>query len=246
MGSIGRLLLPIAVSLFAGGAARAEAIAGETPRDWALELKAGGYKPLIDRERGLATRPYDETFGAGAMLLFELEMDRLLWQKIGAAGIGFSIGYAEKYGKATVLQMDDTGALIRVASAETTAFQVLPLRLMGVYRFDYGALHLGVPLVPYAKAGLVYTPWWVSKGGRLEYSHASRGAGGKWGYGATLGLSLMLDFLEPRFARDFDTDMGVNHSYVFAEYTHADVNNFGQGGLDLSSRHWMFGLALEY
>ena len=56
----------------------------------------------------------------------------------------------------------------------------------------------------------------------------------------------MLDVLEPRLARDFDSDVGVNHSYLFAEYTHAEVNNFGGGGFNLSTRHWMFGLALDY
>jgi hypothetical protein len=60
------------------------------------------------------------------------------------------------------------------------------------------------------------------------------------------GVSLLLDVLEPRFARDFDTSLGVNHSYLFAEYTYAKVNNFGGEGFNLSDRYWMFGLALDY
>ncbi|MFL5318679.1 MAG: MXAN_2562 family outer membrane beta-barrel protein, partial [Myxococcaceae bacterium] len=124
--------------------------------------------------------------------------------------------------------------------------KVLPLRVLGIYRFDYAALHWGVPLVPYAKLGLVYDLWWATKGDGVEFVNGERAAGGKWGYSFTGGLSLLLDVLEPRLARDFDVDLGVNHSYLFAEYTYENVDDFGSGGLDLSSRHWMFGLALEY
>ncbi|NTX54459.1 hypothetical protein HR086_24495, partial [Myxococcus sp. CA039A] len=58
--------------------------------------------------------------------------------------------------------------------------------------------------------------------------------------------AFLLDVLQPRFARDFDSGLGINHSYLFAEYTYADVDNFGKPGFVLSSRRWMFGLALDY
>jgi hypothetical protein len=60
-------------------------------------------------------------------------------------------------------------------------------------------------------------------------------------------LSLLLDFLDMRLARDFDTGVGVNHTYLFAEYTLQEVNKFEtKGTLDLSSQHWMFGISLEF
>ncbi len=243
------LLLTFASVVAFSGIASAEALSRqETPKTAAFEFKLGGYKPLMDDAPGLTDpKPYQTTFGAGAMLLLELETDYQLWQKIGSLGVGFSIGYAEKYGAALVTK---TGQ----PAGERTSLKVLPLHLMGVYRFDYAALNYILPLVPYVKAGLVYTPWWMEKGGHVEYFEGVRAVGGRWGYSGTLGLSLMLDFLEPRLARDFDSDMGVNHSYFFAEYVHENVNNFGLGGssatgstgLDLSSRRWMFGLTLEY
>ena len=49
-----------------------------------------------------------------------------------------------------------------------------------------------------------------------------------------------------RLAKDFSNDIGISHSYLFAEYTYANVNNFGRKGLDLSSRHWMFGFSVDY
>lgn len=233
------VLLPVLAS--------AQEVAGASPRSSVLEFRLGGYKPLIEQEGSLGSNPYNATFGATSMLLVELEYDRQLFQKYGSFAVGASAGYAEKYGAATALRSNaDGSALQPVRALENTALKVVPLRLLGIYRLDYAALHWGVPLVPYAKAGLVYTLWWVTEGRGVEYADGQRGAGGKWGYQASAGISLMLDLLEPRLARDFDTDLGVNHSYLFAEYTHAQVNNFGGGGLDLSSRHWMFGLTLEY
>ena len=235
----GKILCALCV-LGLGAVASAQEIQGASPKTSAFEFKLGGFKPMIERESALGSNPYNATFGASAMLLGEFEYDRQLFQRLGSAAIGASIGYAEKYGAANAV------ASTSQTVVENTALKILPIRLLGVYRFDWAALNYSVPLVPYAKLGLVYTAWWVTKGDDVEYVNGERAAGGKWGYQGTLGLSVMLDMLEPRLARDFDTDLGVNHSYLFAEYTYADVNNFGAPGLDLSTRHWMFGLTLEY
>jgi hypothetical protein len=209
-----------------------------SPRTGALEFKLGGYKPRIDTEEGLTDTPYADTFGNESMLLFEVEMQRYFFQRFGSAGVGFSVGYAEKYSDA----ITETGE----AAAEKTALKVVPLKLNALYKFDYAAFRWGVPLVPYGKLGLIYMPWWINKGDNTQQLDDRSGKGGRWGYGLTLGASFLLDVLEPRLARDFDTDLGVNHSYLFAEWTYAEVNNFGSSGLVLSSRHWMFGLALDY
>jgi hypothetical protein len=227
---------------FGGGIARADVVFTEQPRSVTLEFKLGGYKPLIDREASLTGKPYDAIFGGSSMLLFEGEIDKIFWQKFGTAGLGFSIGYAEKYAPARVTTGDAAGS----PANESTSLKVIPIRLLAVYRLDYGATHMGIPLVPYGKAGLVAMPWWTSKGGSLEFADGNRGAGTKFGYCFTGGLSLMLDFLEPRMAKDFSTDVGVSHSYLFGEYVYEEVNTFGKAGLDLSSRHFMFGFAMDF
>ncbi|MBN1205247.1 MAG: hypothetical protein JXB05_10015 [Myxococcaceae bacterium] len=209
-----------------------------SPRTGAVELKLGGYKPRIDTEEGLSGRPYADTFGNESMLLFEVELQRYFYQGMGSAGLGFSAGYAEKYADAVTR----TGE----PALEKTALKVVPLKLNGLYKFDYAAFRWGVPLVPYGKLGLIYMPWWINKGSDTQLVDGREAKGGRWGYGLTLGASFLLDVLEPRLARDFDSDLGVNHSYFFAEWTYAEVNNFGGSGLVLSSRHWMFGLALDY
>lgn len=232
----------ILLSALASSGALAQELAGESPRTTALELKLGGYFPLIDRAPGLTGKPYEETFGTRSMLLFEVEGDRQLWQKVGSAAIGISAGYAEKYARARVA---GTG----VSASESTALKVLPLKLLGVYRFDWAALRHGVPVVPYLKGGLAVTPFWALKGSAVETVGGTSASGAQWGYAGVLGLSVLLDFFEPRLARDMDSTSGVNHSYFFAEYVAEEVNDFGRGGpgaLDLSSRRWMFGLMLEY
>lgn len=210
----------------------------QTPRTGSFEFKLGTYLPRIDDEKGLTGTPYASTFD-GSMLLFEAEIERFFYQGIGTAGMAVSVGYAEKYGST---REAGSGA----AAAEKTALKVLPLKLSALYKFDWAAFRHGIPLVPYVQAGLVYIPWWINKGGAYETSGGSTGKGGRFGFSYTAGLSFMLDVLEPRFARDFDSDSGINHSYVFAEYTRAEVNNFGSAGLNLSSRNWMFGLAFDY
>ncbi len=215
----------------------------ESPKNQMLEIKLGSIRPLIGEEDGLSGDPYEDAFGSSGMLLLELEMERYFYQGIGTAGVGFSVGYAEKYGRAQVI---DGSGNITGDAAEATGLMVLPLRLHAVYRFDWAALKFNIPFVPYAKAGLAATPWWVSKGGELEQVGEQKAIGTRFGYAGTLGISFLMDFLEPRLARDFDSDLGVNHSYLFAEFTYADVNNFGRDGLNLSTRHWMFGLALEF
>ncbi|GEN08693.1 hypothetical protein SAMN05443572_108265 [Myxococcus fulvus] len=211
----------------------------ESPRTGGIIFRLGGYKPLIDEEKGLGGTPYKDTFGDSSLLLVELEFQRYFYQGIGTAGVGVSAGYGEKYGAA---KLADGGG----DAAERTAIKVVPLSFNLFYKFDYAAFEWGIPLVPYGKLGLIYSPWWVTKGSDTEVSGGVTGKGGKWGWGGTAGLAFLLDVLQPRFARDFDSGLGVNHSYLFAEYTYADVDDFGGKGLNLSSRRWMFGLALDY
>lgn len=213
---------------------------GETgsERTVGVEVKLGGFKPLIDRETGLSGTPYASTFGDSPMLLFEGSGERQLFQAMGTAGVGLSVGYAEKFAPAVL----ESGA----QASESTSLRVVPLFLFGVYRFDYAAHVWGVPLVPYVKAGLRSSIWWCTKGSSLESTSSGGSAvGARLGWGFSGGLSLLLDVFEPRLARDFDTDAGVNHSYLFAEFNFADVNNFYTGGLDLSGRYFAFGVAFE-
>ncbi|PTL77521.1 MXAN_2562 family outer membrane beta-barrel protein [Vitiosangium sp. GDMCC 1.1324] len=239
--------LGVAVLLTAlpGEAQEVSGVPNQSPRSGSAEFRIGGYRPKFGDEAALSEDPFAKVF-QGNMLLFEGELQRFFYQGIGTAGVSLSLGYAEKYGAAQLPESEGGGP-----SPERTGLHVLPIRVRGVYRFDYPAFQWGIPLVPYVKPGLVYMPWWITKGGNIENfvdqnGVTRKGRGGKLGWEVTAGVSFLLDILEPRLARDFDSDLGVNHSYLFAEYTYAKVNNFGGKGFNLSDSYWMFGLALDY
>jgi hypothetical protein len=228
----------------------AQQVAGESPRNVMVEFKLSPVTPLIDDPfiaAGQAVGPYTKFFGGSPLLLGELEADFEIFQRMGTLSAGLSGGYGEKYAKA----LDLTNNTL---AGQSSGLHLVPIKALVSYRFDYFALNYHVPLVPYAKFAFIGTPWWVTNGSALDTSAGllKKGQGVKYGFGGTLGVSLQLDFLDQRLARDFDNSAGVNHSYLFAEFNLEQVNNFGakpsDGSipLDLSSRHWSFGLAFEF
>ena len=79
--------------------------AGESPRTFILELKLGPYTPLIDSAAfpNLGPddqRPYARVFGGTPMLMGEIGLEYMIWQKFGTISAGVSVAYAEKFGKA--------------------------------------------------------------------------------------------------------------------------------------------------
>lgn len=232
--------LCVAAALVASGA-WAQTVKLESGKTMVVDAKLGLWTPLIDRAFPDGPGPYQTVFSGQPMLMGELNLEYELFQKLGTLSAGAGAAYAEKFAHALDAT---TGA----PAAQATGLRVFQFKALLAYRFDYAAVHWQVPLVPYVKGAFIAAPWWSTSGGEIELADGLPGNGVKYGLGGTLGLALMLDFLDPRLARDFDTSAGVNHSYLFAEYTLNEVNDFGAGGtgaLDLSSRHWMFGLAFE-
>lgn len=221
--------------------------AGASPKTFFFEARVGAYTPRIDQvEVFSVSKPYESTFGKSFMWLGEAELDVQFFQRFGSLGLGLSVGYAEKYGKALV---SATGG----ASSQSTSLHVLPIKALLVYRFDWLNLRFGIPLVPYLKGGALLMPWWINKGTNLETvtvgAETFKAVGYKPGLVGTVGLSLCLDFLDRRMARDFDSGVGVNHSYLFAEYTLQDTLLFEAKkatALDLSGAYPVFGLGLEF
>ena len=212
----------------------------ESPRYISIELKLSSYTPnFIDS--GLPSQPYASTFGSAglSMLRFDGDFEKFVYQGWGSALVGIGAGYAEKFTHAHTLSS--------ATSLEATGIKFIPLRVVAEYRFDYAALHLNIPLIPYVKAGLTAIPWQSVVGSNTETLPGGQvGAGIRYGYLLSAGIALQLDFLDQSAIRDVDTDIGINHFYFFAEYDYEEVNSFGAQGLNLTSRRWGFGLALDY
>lgn len=218
-----------------------------SPQRFAFELRFGPYLPDIDDSvpagsTACGSGPYDAVFDNDSGLMTELELD---WQAldifVGSLGIGASIGVFHVTNSAF-----EEGSCTR--SDDETGLWVLPLNLLAVVRFDIFADRWSVPLVPYFKAGISYAIWIATDADGISTADdGSRGYGGSFGLRLAGGLMLQLDWIEPRAARTFDNEFGVNHSYLFFEYYWAWVDNFGSGNrMNLGDGTWVLGLALEF
>ena len=217
----------------------------ESPRTMSLDIQAGYYTPMIDREFSETTgaTPYGDMMTSPAML-YGAALDWRVLHGIGELGIGFSVGYFAQTGKA--LRYDGTD------SDDEVELLVVPITLDLIYRFNWLAEKFKFPLVPYVKGGLAYGFWWASDGtGETStYTDANNkvftGSGGVAGLHGTIGMRLLLDVFEPKAARGFDIEMGVNHSYLYIEYSRLALTNFGDPkALDLSDDVVILGLAFD-
>jgi hypothetical protein len=207
-------------------------------QDFALEFRFGPYRPDIDKAFPSGQGPYAQVFGKKRRLLSELELDWQFFHGFGSLGLGVASGYVEIYGKSL-----ENGL---VPSRQTTSLKLIPIKLLLVWRMDVFANRWGIPFVPYAKTGLMLNRWWSAKGGKTSVVDGDKASGWRSGYLGALGLALQLDAFDRQLAKDFDTSMGVNHSYLFAEYAFERVQSFAKSGINLSANHWMFGLAFEF
>ncbi|MCS6899167.1 MAG: MXAN_2562 family outer membrane beta-barrel protein [Myxococcales bacterium] len=223
---------------------RADRKLPESPQRFAFELRMGPYRPRIDEEFKGKT-PFADTFGSGQGFHLGAELD---WQVVripyvGSLGPGFSWAYTSRSAKAKI-----SGS--QVESAEETKLTIMPMSLVGVLRVDVLTRELGVPLVPYGKAGLGLGLWSVSTEKGVVTRDGVQGRGRSWGTHLALGGMLHLDFLEPDTALAFDDEMGVNNTYLFFEWMWSDLGSSSmiekRPQMRVGTSGWVLGLALEF
>ncbi len=223
-----------------------EHVPRESPQHWELELRFSPYSPRIDDEPGLKGTPYKDTFGTMKRLLFSLELDyqALRIPYVGALGPGLSVGYT---------QMTDSSFRTNgTRSTEDTDLSLYPFYGVAVLRLDEAWRRAGVPLVPYGKLGLGYTIWKISNpGGTATVTDAAgnvtKGFGGTWGVHGAVGLQFAMDVLDRGAVRNLDTAVGINHTYLFAEYYWSELSGIGQSHpLRVGDRTWALGLSFEF
>jgi hypothetical protein len=214
-----------------------------SPQHFAFEVKFGPYKPDVDSEFNGARMPYDRYFGSSRRLLSQVEFDWQVFHGFGSVALGVGAGIFSVTGQAPL--GTNTGQL----SGDTSTFRVAPFSASVIYRFDYFLQQRDFPFVPYAKGGLDWAYWQITDGNG-EIAHdamGNSGRGGTLGWHATAGVALVLDWLDPEAARDFDADLGVNHTAITFEYTHADISGLGRSDrLHVGDTTWALGLLLEF
>ena len=212
-----------------------------SPQNWAVQVTFGPYRPDVDSEFS-GRHPYADYFTNDRHLLTQAELDYQVFHKMGTAAVGLGLGYFSVSGPSPLASNP------AIASGDKSTLTVVPVSLSAVYRFDYYLEHDGFPIVPHAKLGLDWAYWQVTDGnGEIARAAGGRARGGTLGWHAALGVALVLDFLDPVAARDFDVEMGVNHTALVFEVGHADISGLGRSNrLHVGDTTWTLGLLFEF
>ncbi len=216
----------------------------DSPQQFALEFRGGMYRPKID-DAFPDSKPYETVFGTSRRFCLGLEFDwqayRIPW--VGTIGPGLGWSYTAMSAQAKTTQLTSVGNPPLIDSAESTSLDLMPMYAAAVLRVDVLARETPIPIVGYGKLGLGYGIFWTGN----DLGTQSRGH--TWGMHYAVGGMLLLDGLDHQSARQLDNEMGINHSYLFAEWMVADLHGFAdtsdKSTLRIGSSGWVFGLAFE-
>jgi hypothetical protein len=224
----------------------------ESPQNFAIEVRLAPFQPDVDSNPALhGATPFLDTFGPGPNVMGGIEFD---WQAfriphVGTIGPGLGVGYAKMSGLAQFQSPHTlpTGGTT-TTSGETTSLELFPLYAVAVLRVDVLWREVRIPLVPYAKAGIGYSIWRASNTLGTSSFDGNSGVGGSLGTQLAVGLALNLNVFDEYSAKNFDDAMGVNNTYLFAEYTRADLDGLGvqSNPMRVGGQSWTFGLAFEF
>jgi len=246
------LLVVATLSLGAARGANAQVATSrgsyESPQRFALELRFGPYLPEVDDEFGPGVTPYRNFFGSDRGLMSQIELDYQFFNLSGTAAIGLSLGYFRDTGKSFV--EPGPGQTATERSGDSSRLSLFPTALMLVYRADQAYRLWRIPVVPYAKIGINYTLWRISDGNGLIAEGGTlggKGRGGTLGWQGAVGVSLVLDFIDPGAARNLDGESGINRTHLFIELAKFSVSGLGQEGrLHVGDTTWLAGLLFEF
>jgi hypothetical protein len=231
-----------------------EDLDAEQPR-WNVGVKIGPYTPGIDAQYQDQTStdytPFEDAF-LGGMWLPVLEVDYYLLSNIGQLGIGVSGGFtgdgADPWKTGTTVRTMDREREV----AEDMKFRMVPLTLTAVYRATQLDELYGVPLVPYARAGLAYYIWWMrSPNGEFAQigdceSTTCKGRGGSFGLVGSVGLALRAENIDKNAALSM-RESGIEHAGFYVEGSLGWVDGFGnEKRLALGDVTWFGGFNFEF
>src|SRR4051812_29157780 len=168
-----------------------------TPQNFALELRISPYRPQVDDDPALhGQRPFETNFGTAPRIFVGMELD---WQTlriphVGTIGPGLGLGYV---GMSRTVETAS-----HRASGDETSLSIYPFWAVAVLRADAIWRDLGIPFVPYGKAGLGLALWRASNSGGTSSEGNVSGKGHSFGTNFALGLALALDALDPGASRN--------------------------------------------
>lgn len=199
-----------------------------SPEHFGIELRIGSYTPL---NLGAG---WTDIFGSdlGPLIGLELHYYPVRIPYLGLIGGGGGLGWSQYAGTARPA----TGS----GQGEVNTFEIVPMHISLVWRFDTLARELEIPIVITPKVGFEFVYW--------STGTATTGEADGWSMGPRFAgkVSLELDFLEPRAARQLDEEWGVNHSEIFFEPWYSMAGDLFGSQLPVSGWGWVIGLGLTF
>ena len=228
-------VLALALLMALPAAAQSPAVVSkESPRWGSFQISLSPFSPNIDSEfTSSATAPYAATFGTGRPLMVQGLFSKSVWTtEVGSLEVGFGAGYWQVWGLG---QYTDAGGTVQRGGS--TSLMIIPVQVEATYRVDWFYERWDVPFAPYVRGAIVDYIWnasgqggtssWTSPPTATPPSTSYRGSGATFGWSATLGLALVLDFLDPTLAKQMDYDVGINRTMLFLDFTKSSVSDFG-------------------
>jgi hypothetical protein len=246
-----RLLLAVALGLALPAAAQSPVIQSkESPRWGSFQVTISPLSPDIDSEfAGKGLTPYATIFGTSRPLLVAAQFNGSAWvTEFGTLDIGVGVGYWQAWGEG-IYKDPTTGATLRGAS---TNLLIIPVQVQVTYRWEWFYERFHVPIEPYVRAAIVDDIWSTSgQNGVSSWTApdgtAYRGSGATFGWSATLGVALVLDFFDTALSRQMDFDVGINRTLLVFDFTKSSVNNFGSSkSWQLAPSYWAWSIGLQF
>ena len=218
----------------------------QSAQHFALEIRVSPYSPNVDDEPGLRGTPFKDRFGDNPRIAMGLEFD---WQTfripyVGTIGPGLGASIVSMSRPAVTLSGRESG--------DEYGLSIYPMYLSAVLRADTFWRELGFPLVPYAKAGFAVGFWRATDAAGTSRSTLAGETAAVPGKGMTFGthfaggVAFALDAIDSGASRNMDNALGVNNTYVYAEYYWLNLNGLGQDkALYVGTNTWAAGLAFE-
>jgi hypothetical protein len=192
------------------------------------------------------------------MWLPVLEIDRFVFTHIGQLAFGTSIGYTGDGARPWAMGSTPGAADRPRVDADDMKFRMVPLTLTAVYRATQLDDLYGIPLVPYGRAGLAYTFWWMNSptGDRSTIGSPTvmgdcegrgcRASGGSLGLVGSIGLALRAEDIDKNAALSM-REGGVEHAGFYAELQYGWVDGFGsEKKLAVGDLTWFAGVNFEF
>ena len=211
-------------------------------QNFALELRLSPYHPQIDDDPNLKSKPFESNFGTVARLSIGVELD---WQtlripRVGTIGPGVGVSYVS-------MSRPVRTVFTNRESGDETSLSIYPFYAVAVLRVDTFWRDMGIPLVPYGKAGVGMALWRASNTGGTSVINNVSGKGHSFGTNFALGIAFALDAVDPGASRNMDNATGINNTYLYLEAYWLTLNGLGQtNALHVGTNTWAAGLAFEF